>query len=67
MPGGALMIVEYEDENIENDERYIWKGKDATYDANFYMSESLKKDYGLHNHEEFKGKKIKETQKLQKQ
>lgn len=63
MPGGAVMIVEYEDENIKNDEWYIWKDKDATYDANFYMTESLDSGYGLHDHEGFKGKKIEKERK----
>jgi FtsP/CotA-like multicopper oxidase with cupredoxin domain len=57
-PGGAVMIVEYEDEGIENDDWYIWKDKDASYDPDFYLSESLKKDYGLHEQAAFKGKEI---------
>lgn len=57
MPGGAVMIVEYE--GIEKEDWYVWKNKDASYDPDFYMSESLKKPYGLHSHDAFKGHKIK--------
>ncbi|WP_417317190.1 multicopper oxidase domain-containing protein [Emcibacter sp.] len=50
-PGGAVMIVEYED--IEKPDWYVWKNK--PYDPDFYMSESLKKGYGLFNIDAFKG------------
>ncbi len=51
-PGGAIFIIEYED--IEDDDWYVWKDKD--YEPDFYLSESLKKPYGLHNTDAFKGK-----------
>lgn len=51
-PGGAVMIVEYE--GVEKPDWYVWKDKD--YEPDFYMSESLKKGYGLHDIESFKGK-----------
>lgn len=45
------MIVEYEDESIVQDDWYKWKDKDATYDSNFYMSESLKEGYAIDDHD----------------
>lgn len=50
-PGGAMFIIEYE--GIEKNDWYVWK--DKKYEADFYMSESLQKPYGLHNIELFKG------------
>lgn len=50
-PGGAVMILEYE--GIEKPDWYVWKDKE--YDPDFYMSESMKKDYGLHNIDGFMG------------
>lgn len=50
-PGGAVFVIEYE--GIENDDWYAWK--DKIYDPDFYMSESLEKPYGMHEHEGFKG------------
>jgi FtsP/CotA-like multicopper oxidase with cupredoxin domain len=63
-PGGAVMIVEYE--GVETDEWYVWKDKDATYEPDFYMSESMKKGYGLHNIPAFKGTDIKAERKTKK-
>jgi len=54
-PGGAALIVEYE--GVEKDDWYIWKDKDNSYEPDFYMSESLKKSYGIHNIKTFKGLK----------
>lgn len=48
--GGAMLVVEYED--IKQPDFYMWKG--IEYDADFYMSESLKKGYGKHNNASFK-------------
>jgi len=43
-PGGAVMIVEYE--GVErNDNWYVWKKK--KYIPDFYYSESMKKGYGI--------------------
>lgn len=50
-PGGAVLVIEYE--GIENDDWYVWK--DKKYEPDFYMSESMKKPYGLHEIELFKG------------
>ena len=50
-PGGAILIIEYE--GIENDDWYVWK--DKAYEPDFYMSETLKKPFGLHDVEIFKG------------
>ena len=52
MPGGAVMVVEYE--SIENDDWYVWSEKD--YDPNFYWSESLESgESGLFHNENFMG------------
>ena len=59
MPGGAIMIIEYEDEGIENDDWYVWKNK--VYDPDFYMSESLKKGFGIFDNEAFKGVSVEEV------
>ena len=50
-PGGAILIIEYE--GIEHDDWYVWK--DKAYEPDFYMSETLKKPFGLHDVEIFKG------------
>lgn len=50
-PGGPITIIEYE--SIEADDWYVWK--DKKYDPNFFYSESLKKGYGMFDHEGFKG------------
>lgn len=49
---GSMLVVEYE--GIEKPDFYMWK--DINYEPDFYMSESLKKPFGLHNIEAFKGK-----------
>lgn len=52
MPGGAVMVLEYE--SIPADEWYIWAEKD--YDANFYWSESLQSgESGIFRHDNFLG------------
>lgn len=51
-PGGAVMIIEYE--GIEDDDWYVWK--DKQYEPDFYLSETMKKPYGLYDTEAFKGK-----------
>ncbi len=52
MPGGAVMVLEYE--NIPADEWYIWAKKD--YDPNFYWSESLQSgESGIFRHDNFLG------------
>jgi len=52
MPGGAVMVLEYE--NIPSDEWYIWAEKD--YDPNFYWSESLQSgETGIFRHDNFLG------------
>ena len=49
--GGSMLVVEYEE--IEKPDFYVWKDKE--YEPDFYMSESLKKPYGMHDIEAFKG------------
>lgn len=52
-PGGAVMIVEYEDVP-RDDEWYVWKDKD--YDPDFYWTETLATgEYGLFHNEAFNG------------
>jgi FtsP/CotA-like multicopper oxidase with cupredoxin domain len=50
-PGGAVLIIEYE--GIEEDEWYAWK--DKQYEPDFYMSESMKKPYGVYDIDIFDG------------
>lgn len=53
MPGGAVMIVEYEGYQ-DLDDWYVWKDKE--YDPNFYWSETLESgEHGLFHHEGFNG------------
>ena len=49
--GGSMLVIEYEE--IEKPEWYMWK--DIEYDPDFYMVESLRKPYGIHDIEAFKG------------
>ncbi|NRB37695.1 MAG: multicopper oxidase domain-containing protein [Pseudomonadales bacterium] len=53
-PGGSVMIIEYE--GVETEDWYVWKDKD--YQPDFYMSESMNKDFGLHDIDAFKGQEI---------
>jgi len=53
-PGGAITIIEYE--GNPDDDWYAWK--DKVFDANFFYSESMKKGYGMFNHEGFAGKPL---------
>jgi len=62
-PGGAALVIEYE--GIEADDWYVWK-KRKDYDANFYMSESLKLPYGMHAIEVFNGTEPVITKKRKK-
>ncbi|MCE9687124.1 multicopper oxidase domain-containing protein [Shewanella sp. AS16] len=50
MPGGAVTIIEYE--GVKPEPWYAWKDKE--YQPDFYMSESMKLGYGLHNIDVFK-------------
>ena len=63
-PGGPVMIVEYE--SIEKPDFYAWKDKDTSYEADFYMSESMKKGFGLHNISAYKANEIKKERKKKK-
>jgi len=64
-PGGSVLIVEYD--GVEKDDWYVWKDKDATYDPDFYMSDSLQKPYGMHDIKAFKGvKPVKAKRKKKK-
>jgi len=56
-PGGPIMIVEYD--GIEKPDFYVWGDKDKTYDADFYMTESMAKDFGLHNIHAYRANEIK--------
>jgi manganese oxidase len=49
--GGSMLTIEYDE--IEKPAWYMWKN--ITYQPDFYMSESLKKPYGLHNIDALKG------------
>lgn len=51
-PGGPITVMEYA--SVKMDEWYVWK--DIQYDSNFFYSQSLKKGYGMFDHEGFKGK-----------
>ena len=49
--GGTMLVIEYE--GVEKPDFYMWK--DVAYEPDFYMSESLKKPYGVHDVAAFKG------------
>lgn len=51
-PGGAVMVIEYEE--FQKPDWYGWKNKN--YQPDFYMSDSMKKGYGMFDIEVFKGK-----------
>lgn len=53
MMGGPMTVVEYD--GIPKEPWYVWKDKDATYDANFFYSESMKQGYGIFNSPGFAG------------
>ncbi|MGH0034169.1 MAG: multicopper oxidase domain-containing protein [Myxococcota bacterium] len=53
-PGGAVMVVEYED--IEKPDWYVWK--DKRYQPDFYLSESMARGYGLFEQPAFRGEEI---------
>ncbi|VAX01628.1 Multicopper oxidase [hydrothermal vent metagenome] len=61
-PGGAALIIEYE--GVENDDWYVWKDKE--FQSDFYMSDTIKKGYGLFDNEDFKGDKIKVQRRKKK-
>lgn len=48
---GSMLVIEYE--GIEAGDFYHWKNVD--YNPDFYMSESLRKPFGLHNIDAFAG------------
>lgn len=50
MPGGAVTIIEYE--GVETEDWYKWKNK--KYQADFYLSETMKKGSGIHSVEAFR-------------
>ena len=56
MMGGPMTVVEYE--GIPKEDWYVWKDKDATYDPNFFYSESMKQGYGIFNSPGFAGQPI---------
>lgn len=51
---GSMLVVEYE--GIEKPDFYMWK--DVAYEPDFYMSESLKKPFGMHDIDIFKGTEL---------
>ena len=55
-PGGAITDIEYD--GIPKEDWYVWKDKDATYDPNFFYSESMKQGYGIFNSPGFAGTPI---------
>ncbi|MEO6976005.1 MAG: multicopper oxidase domain-containing protein [Gallionella sp.] len=60
-PGGAITIVEYD--GIPKEPWYVWKDKDATYDPNFFYSESMKQGYGIFTSPGFAGQPIEQTRR----
>ncbi len=50
MPGGSVLIIEYE--GVEKPEWYVWKDQQERPD--YFLSESMKKPYGIHNTAYFK-------------
>lgn len=52
--GGSMLTVEYD--GVERPSWYMWKN--IVYQPDFYMSESLKKPYGLHEIEVLRGSDI---------
>jgi len=44
----------------------MWKDEDADYDADFHMSESMAKGFGLHNFSAYLAKEIKAERKKKK-
>jgi hypothetical protein len=63
-PGGAITIIEYD--GISKEPWYVWKDKDATYDPNFFYSESMKQGYGIFNSPGFAGQPIEQTRRHQR-
>lgn len=61
-PGGSALVIEYE--GVEKPDWYAWKNKD--YQADFYMSESLKKGYGMFSNDDFRGREVKVVRKKKK-
>lgn len=49
--GGSMLVIEYE--GVKPDDWYAWKN--VAYEPDFYMSESLRKAYGIHDNPVFKG------------
>jgi FtsP/CotA-like multicopper oxidase with cupredoxin domain len=62
-PGGPITIIEYEDIQ-RDDDWYAWK--DKVYDNNFFYQESIKKGFGLFNHDGHKGKPIEKKRRKRK-
>lgn len=56
-PGGSVLVVEYQSVS-RDDDWYVWKDKDTTYDPNFYLSETMTQGYGLFTHDGFQGDEI---------
>ncbi len=52
-----MTTIEYEEVGLDYD-FYVWKDKKFVPD--FYYEESLKKDFGMHNSDVFKGEPIEE-------
>jgi manganese oxidase len=49
--GGSMLVIEYE--GVKPDDWYMWKN--VAYEPDFYMSEALRKPYGIHDIPAFKG------------
>lgn len=55
--GGAMTIVEYKGIPT-NEDWYVWKDKNKTYDPDFFYTQSMKKGYGMFTNPKFKGKPV---------
>jgi len=62
MPGGSVMILEYE--GIAKEDWYMWK--DHKGEPDYFMSESMKKPHGMHNNAFYKTLKAEASAKKKK-
>lgn len=60
-PGGPITVIEYD--GIPKESWYVWKDKDATYDPNFFYTESMKQGFGKFDSPGFAGQSIVQTRR----